>query len=143
MSVLGGPWRPEHWLVAGGIGVYVVGVTWFARKEARRSNRGATGRGHARDARGRGHARLAAPLDRSRLSAEPNQWYLATGLLGLIIAGRCVWAIGVPVPGRVRQVVAQAILSLVILDAVAACYAAQAMYWADRDSDRSSCRPCS
>ena len=39
MSVLRGPWRIEHWAVAAGIGVYIAGVTWFARNDARRSDR--------------------------------------------------------------------------------------------------------
>ena len=34
-----GSWQDEHWLVAGAIGTYVAGVTWFARTEARRSSR--------------------------------------------------------------------------------------------------------
>ena len=33
MSVLAGPFAPEHFLVAGGIGVYVAGITWLARNE--------------------------------------------------------------------------------------------------------------
>ena len=36
MSAADAPLRAEHWLVAGGIGVYVAGVTWFARNESRR-----------------------------------------------------------------------------------------------------------
>ena len=39
MSVLRGPWRIEHWAVAAGIGIYIAGVTWFARNDARRSDR--------------------------------------------------------------------------------------------------------
>ena len=39
MSVLREPWRIEHWAVAAGIGVYIAGVTWFARNDARRSDR--------------------------------------------------------------------------------------------------------
>ena len=39
MSVLRGPWQVEHWAVAAGIGVYIAGVTWFARNDARRSDR--------------------------------------------------------------------------------------------------------
>ncbi|MBX3440522.1 MAG: UbiA family prenyltransferase, partial [Planctomycetaceae bacterium] len=32
-------WRPQIWIAAG-MGVYIVGVTWFARTEAERSRRG-------------------------------------------------------------------------------------------------------
>ena len=33
------PWSTAHWIVALGLGTYIVGVTWFARTEARRSSR--------------------------------------------------------------------------------------------------------
>ena len=36
MSAVDVPLHAEHWLVAGGIGVYVAGVTWFARREVGR-----------------------------------------------------------------------------------------------------------
>ena len=39
MSVLPGPWRIAHWAAAAGVGVYIAGVTWFARNDARRSDR--------------------------------------------------------------------------------------------------------
>ena len=39
MSVLREDWRIEHWIVAAGVGVYIAGVTWFARDDARRSDR--------------------------------------------------------------------------------------------------------
>ena len=39
MSAVDAPLGAEHWLVAGGIGVYVAGVTWFARTEAEQSSR--------------------------------------------------------------------------------------------------------
>ena len=39
MSVLAGSFRLEHYLVAGGIGVYVMGITWLARSENARSDR--------------------------------------------------------------------------------------------------------
>ena len=39
MSVLAGPFRPEHFLIAGGIGVYVAGIAWLARNETGRCDR--------------------------------------------------------------------------------------------------------
>jgi len=42
MSVAGGSFAAENWLVAGGIGLYIAGVTWFARTEAERSKRRST-----------------------------------------------------------------------------------------------------
>ena len=39
MSLSPTPWQTWNYVVAGGIGLYIVGVTWFARTEARPSNR--------------------------------------------------------------------------------------------------------
>ena len=132
MSVLRGPLGPEHWLVAGAIGVYITGVTWFARDESQRSDR--------RQLAGAmmfmmaGVAMLAwLPRWSENLNwmirQDPQQWYLLMALLGGIIGLRSLWAIALPVPGRVRVAIAQAILSLVFLDA-AACYAVRGPYWA-------------
>ena len=62
-------------------------------------------------------------------SWQPQQWYLLTGTLGLLIFWRCVWAVVEPVPTRVRMAVTQGVLSLVMLDAVA-CYAVRGVFWA-------------
>ena len=40
MSLSTEPWQAIHWVVAGGVGLYIVGVTVFARSEARTSARG-------------------------------------------------------------------------------------------------------
>jgi 4-hydroxybenzoate polyprenyltransferase len=136
MSVLPGPWGPENWLVAGAIGVYITGVTWFARDESTRSS--GPKLAAATVVMLAGVAMLAGlrhlvhqpEVDLPWLeNIDPGRWYLAMGLLGAIIAMRCFWAIGDPGPSRVRQAVAQAIVSLVVLDAVACC-AARGPYWA-------------
>ena len=66
MSVLGEPWRMEHYLVAAGIGVYIAGVTWFARDDARRSDRRKLSAAARGDAGGRGAHRRAALAERAR-----------------------------------------------------------------------------
>jgi 4-hydroxybenzoate polyprenyltransferase len=119
------PLRPEHWLVAGGIGVYIIGITWFARTEAVRSNRL-----HLFSAvvvMMLGVAMLAwfphVARDIIRpLQQQPQRWHLLIGLLGAMIAWRCLWAVVDPRPVRVQMAVKQGIFSLVILDA-AVCYA--------------------
>jgi 4-hydroxybenzoate polyprenyltransferase len=100
------------------VGLYIVGVTWFARTEARRSNPYALG----------GAALvmlvsliLALPLpewvDRGRSS--PLFPYLLVAL-GFII-GVPVWqAIAKPTPERVQAGVKRALFSLILLDAVLA-----------------------
>ncbi len=132
MSVAAGAWETQHWLVAGSIGIYVAGVTWFAREEVMRSRRllllGAT-------------LVMAAGIALlgwlphwpdsviQAIKLNPSGWYMMIGLLGAIILMRCLWAIAEPSPGRVRVATAQAILSLVFLDA-AVSYAARGPYWA-------------
>ena len=65
---------------------------------------------------------LVAADDPTACSCEPQRWYLLIGVLGLLIVWRCVWAVIEPMPARVRMAVAQCILSIIMLDAVA-CYA--------------------
>lgn len=132
MSVMAALPEPHHWLVAGAIGVYITGVTWFARNDARRSNR--LELVAAAVVMMTGVAMLGSlPLWTDALvrdlRADPTNWYLMSGLLGLIILVRCGWAIAEPSPGRVRVAVAQSIISLVVLDA-AVTFAARGMYWA-------------
>jgi 4-hydroxybenzoate polyprenyltransferase len=132
MSVAAAPVAAEHWLVAGGIGVYVAGVTWFAQREAQQSSRGQLTL--ATLVMALGIALLAwLPSWSDRVIADvqfaPQRWYLLVGVLGLLIVWRCLWAVIEPVPARVRMAVAQCVLSIVMLDAVA-CYAIRGVFWA-------------
>jgi hypothetical protein len=144
MSVLAGPpgagpgspepFGPEHWVVAGAIGVYVAGLTWLARNEAGRSPRWQLlGAGLVMLA---GVAMLALlPLvDPQRPltgldSISVERWYLLVAFLGAMICWRCLWAVADPQPQLVQMAVAQGIMSLVFLDAVA-CFAARGLPWA-------------
>jgi 4-hydroxybenzoate polyprenyltransferase len=132
MNAVDAPLMAENWLVAGGIGVYVAGITWFARREADESSR--LQLTLATVVMVLGVALLAwfpswsdrvLPL----IKFDPQRWYLLTGALGLLIVWRCVWAVIEPTPVRVRIAVAQAVLSIIMLDAVA-CYAVRGMPWA-------------
>jgi 4-hydroxybenzoate polyprenyltransferase len=125
MSVAPAALQAEHWVVAGGVGVYVAGLTWLARNEAAASRR-----------RDLALATLVMMLGIALIAwlprwtddvvlliqTEPYRWYLLMGLLGLLIGWRCLWAVIDPRPSRVRMAVAHGILSLVMLDAVA-CFA--------------------
>lgn len=126
MSALGVRLPADCWLVAGGIGVYVAGVTWFARREAGQSSRLQLTL-----------STLVMVLGIAMLAAFPNwsdrmipvgvaidlrQWYLWTAVLGVLIVWRCLWAILDPIPARVRMAVALCVLSIVMLDAVV-CFA--------------------
>ncbi len=124
MSVTAQPWRTDHWLVAGGIGLYIVGVTWFARTEARRSRRWHLGLATVVMMLGIGllawfpdHSDAVSPLIRR----QPDRWHLLIAILAALIGLRCVRAVVDPTPSRVQIAVKQCILSLVILDAAVCC----------------------
>jgi len=132
MSVAAGAWQTQHWLVAGGIGTYIVGVTWFARTETGRSSRLSLGLGTGVMMLGIGLlAQLPAYADNLvvLLQRQPQRWHLLMSVLGVLIGWRCLRAAMDPIPGRVQTAVKHCILSLVILDA-AVCYAARGTFWA-------------
>ncbi|MEN6405053.1 MAG: UbiA family prenyltransferase [Thermoguttaceae bacterium] len=132
MSAVDGSLHAEHWAVAGGLGLYVTGVTWFARRENRRGVRWQLILATAAMASGIGLlASLPHWSDRlvPHLQAVPRDWWLLTGAIGGVILWRCVWAVLDPIPARVRIAVAQGVLSIVVLDAVA-CYAVRDVFWA-------------
>jgi len=126
MSVAAGPGQAEHWVVAGAVGLYVVGVTWLARSETRRSSRlqlaGATvvmlaGIGML------GWLPQWSERLNPLLQIDPDRWYLIVGVLALLIGWRAVRAVFDPRPATVRTAVRLGISSLIMLDA-AACLAA-------------------
>lgn len=132
MSALGVPLPADCWLVAGSIGVYVAGVTWFARREADTSSRLQLALSTVVIALG--IAMLAwFPNWSDRvlpfIEQDLRHWYLLVGVLGLLIVWRCCWAVIDPIAPRVRIAVAQCVLSIVMLDAVA-CYAVRGVAWA-------------
>ena len=132
ISAIDMPLHAEHWLVAGGIGVYVAGVTWFARREGAESTRLQLTLSTVVMALG--IAMLAwFPSWSNRvilpIQLDPQRWYLLTGVLGLLIVWRCFRAVIEPIPIRVRIAVAQCVLSIIMLDAVA-CYAVRDVFWA-------------
>jgi hypothetical protein len=131
MSVMTAPLAAENWLVAGAIGVYVAGVTWFARRESQQSR--PLPLALAVFVMVLGIAMLAwLPhwSDRVilRVQAQPGSWYSMLGALGALIVWRCFQAVGQPTPSRVRRAVSNCLLALVMLDTVA-CFAMRDLYW--------------
>ncbi len=112
---LGWPWGPH---LALAVGVYIVGVTWFARTEARTSSRTALKGAAAVMLAGLVLA-LAVPAWLPSGTGSPLFPYLLVGLgfgVGLPV-GR---AIAEPIPKHVQGAVRRAIMGLVVLDAVLA-----------------------
>jgi len=125
MSVAAGAWQGEHWLVAGAIGTYVTGITWFARNEAGRSSR--LQLALATLVMLGGVALLGWLPEWSRrllpqVAVQPDLWRLMMAVLGVLTAFRCLPAVLEPRRANVQRAVGSAILSLVVLDA-AVCFA--------------------
>jgi 4-hydroxybenzoate polyprenyltransferase len=122
------PW-PTAWLcVAAGIGVYVAGITWFARHEAGVSHRFSLGGGIAVMAAGIGLLMLFPTLNvpggagEIRLT-DPWVWPALLLLLTAPVLRRSLSAIVEPTPARIQAAVKPSIRTLILLDA-AICLAA-------------------
>jgi 4-hydroxybenzoate polyprenyltransferase len=131
MSVIAGPLVAANWLVAGGIGLYIVGVTWFARTEATRSKRPPLVM--AATVMALGVAMIAwTPrwipeewiISKEAwliVKQQPVQWYLLILAIGMMIGWRVTVAIVKPDPVRVQRAVGYSVLLLIMLDG-AACF---------------------
>lgn len=127
MSLAPNPWNASHMLTAAALGLYIVGVTWFARTEARRSSRARLTAAILVALSGVGLLgalpRLLGPVEEwavepaGLLVRLPDRWPLLLGALGALVGYRMFLAVLEPVPYRVQMAVRQCILSLVILDA--------------------------
>jgi 4-hydroxybenzoate polyprenyltransferase len=121
-----------HLLVAGGIGVYIVGVTWFARGEAGTSNRAQLAFGITLMVAGM--ALLAVfpsywPERRFFFDGTREiAWPLLIALLGVTIVRRCGSAMLSPSPTMVQTAVKQCIFSLVFFDAAVALQVSSPVY---------------
>ena len=137
MTAAGGPHAPHEWLVPLGMGIYVAGITLFARDEAGRSRRGTLALATVTMAAG---LVVVACFPWLAARAQPGDhwdvggawlaagrlpmWLLLWSILGSSIIARNITAIADPSPGRVRLAVGNAIMSIITLDAavvLAAC----------------------
>ena len=128
MSAAAGPWRPLHLAVAAGLGIYIAGVTWFARTEARQSSRWRLALGTAVIVAGIAvlgamPAFVTADLElvslpRFALAAGKN-WAFFWIMMAVLVSWRCLLAVMDPAPFRVQSAVKHCLRSLIILDAMA------------------------
>jgi 4-hydroxybenzoate polyprenyltransferase len=122
MSVSPEPWSAANWIVAAGIGVYIVGITWFARREATVSRRFQLLDGFIRVLGGMvllwsfpffpPHAVLDATF-----AGHWQYWLLLWLALAALIGWRFVRAIAKPQPALVQAAVKTGILGIIALDA--------------------------
>jgi 4-hydroxybenzoate polyprenyltransferase len=122
MSVLaGGEFEQAHYLIAGGIGVYILGLTIFARQEAETSNRAILAVGTLVMLVGIGMIAAMAELSPERLipalQLRMLSWYFFWVVVAVLTVWRCARAIMRPHPIWVQMAVKNGILSLIVLDA--------------------------
>ncbi len=116
-------YAPHLWMAAIGHGVYVMGITWAARREAEASQTWTLGFGWCVCAIG--IAMLASVSwfvpegDRLRLSPQTS-YPIAIGLLALPWARRAVFSVVSPGPSTIQAAVKQAILSIIFFDSILA-----------------------
>lgn len=117
-SLLG--YDASQFLFAGGIGLYIVGVTWFARTEAVVSDRLLLIAGGGLMAAGIGLLAALPAVEPAVVSLNyvaPFGWWGILVLLSLVLIRRALVAIVTPEPQNVQLTIKQAILSLIFYDA--------------------------
>ena len=112
-------YEQHHLMIAGSIGLFVAGITWFARTEAKVSNRWLLIFGVLIMTTGLfGLATFPQYVPNpSQLRMHPDTAAMLVGLLGMLTLYRCVQAIANPVPAKVQAGVIGCLQSLIILDA--------------------------
>jgi len=133
-SAAGGLAHLVYWWIALGIGIYIVGVTWFARTEARESNSVALAAGLSVALTGiavlGGFPFLidnALPAI-EQLRLPHTAWLILIGMLAFSIGRRAVSAVFDPTPAKVQAAVKLCILTLIVLDA-AVVLAVRGPFW--------------
>lgn len=116
----------HHLIAAGGIGLYITGVTWFARNEAQDSSKQQLTSAFAAMAMGvlvlgMLHDSYRENVDNVSSSIRDKyMWWALLVLLMIPIARRCIVAIMKPTPRHVQTAIKQCILSLIMFDAAIA-----------------------
>jgi 4-hydroxybenzoate polyprenyltransferase len=115
--------RPWGYALAFAIGVYIVGVTWFAKTEARMSKQQTLLSAACVMAGGLFLALTVPTLALDDADLSPTSWpffpYLLA-LFGFYVGLKIVPAVRDPQPNRVQPAVKRAILGLVLFDAILA-----------------------
>ncbi|MCP4189646.1 MAG: UbiA family prenyltransferase [Planctomycetaceae bacterium] len=123
--------RTDQWLIAGGMGVYIVGVTLFARNEAHDSRRSSLISATCVMLLGIVMLGLFpfAPQATPTLFTHIAVWPFLLSILTFSVFRRCGKAIHTPTPSHVQNAVKQAIMTLIVLNA-AICLATVGTFYA-------------
>lgn len=111
-------WQADGACVAGGLGLYIVGVTWFSRQEAETSRRGGLVLGLLLMIGG--WCLLAAlphVADRRLSLGYPLFWYALLLMLAIPVLRRTLIAIAEPSPWHVQVAIKHCIMTVIFLDA--------------------------
>ena len=105
MSAAATPFTAQHWAVPGAIGIYIAGITWFAKTENVRSSRLQLALSTL--VMLSGIALLSTlPHWTERINplllAEPQRWWLLMSILGMLIGWRCLRACSRPVRSKFK-----------------------------------------
>jgi 4-hydroxybenzoate polyprenyltransferase len=114
-------WTTLEWLLAAGVGIYIVGVTVFARSEAGKSHRVGLALGMAIILAGLGVI-SATYFVHDGDRPQPSQlgdanWLALWALLGFVILRRCFLAWRKPHPELVQAAVRTCLRSIIVIDA--------------------------
>jgi len=108
----------QFWPLPAGLGLYVVGISIFARRETEWSPRSNLTLGLGSMFVGIG-VLAVFPLTSQKVVVPQGQVWLLFAVLALWILVRGVWTLAYPVPRRVQITVTQAVLGIIVLDAAA------------------------
>lgn len=122
MSAATEAWSAHNWTIAAGLGIYITGITWFARSEASVSNRPQLTAALLVMLAGisiLGWYPQITPPEKllPAIEAHPQIWALLWLAIALVIGGRAARAIFQPDPAHVQAAVKTGILSIIVLDA--------------------------
>jgi 4-hydroxybenzoate polyprenyltransferase len=120
-------------IMAAGIGVYIIGITVFARREEEESQPVSLSLGLILEVAGLALIAalpwLSGPEEWTRWQLDPWLAYpVLIALVGLTVINRGVLALNHPVPRKVQLAVKHAILTLILLDAAVAAVSAGPWY---------------
>jgi 4-hydroxybenzoate polyprenyltransferase len=119
-----------QWIIALGMGVYITGVTIFARTDATFSSRFRLTAGLAVILCGIGLLAAVPGLNEHAppIRVSPTGWLLLWTALALITARRCAIAIFEPTPKHTQAAVRHCVQSIIVLDA-AVCVGYAGPFW--------------